>query len=164
MSGILRTVRQLRNSGELRELIKYGIITCVSTAAGLALRYALLYLFGGRHTFFLSGREFAIEIDDNLAYSAYYISGTLLMYLLKWFTARGLKSHTFLPRMIAFAALCLVTMVIGNALLAVLLELGLHSEIAFWLTCPVTFLVNYLGSRLFVFRDEQLPGNESGGE
>ena len=164
MSGLLRTARKFRDSGELRELIKYGVITGVATIAGLALRYVLLYLFGGSHTFSLSGREFSFEIDDNFAYSAYYISSTLLMYLLKWFTARGLKSGTFLPRMIAFVALCLVSMVIGNALLAVLLRLGMHSEIAFWLTCPVTFLVNYLGSRLFVFRDEKLRRNQSDGE
>ena len=164
MSAIFRTVRQLRDSGELRELVKYGIITAVSTFAGLALRYILLYLFGGSHSFSVFGREFAFEIDDNFAYSAYYISSTILMYLLKWFTARGLTASSFLPRMIAFVVLCLVSMVVGNALLAVLLKLGMHSEAAFWLTCPVTFLVNYLGSRLFVFRDEKIRQDEPDGE
>lgn len=161
MACISRVVRKLKDSGELRELVKYGIISTTSTIAGLALRYVLLYFFGGRHIVTLSKMNFTVNVDDNFAYSAYYIFSTILMYLLKWFTARGLKANSFLPRMIAFVALCLVSMVIGNALLAALIYLGMNRELAFWVTVPATFLINYLGTRLLVFRDEQLQGGSA---
>ena len=153
LSGLFR---QLHASVELRELIKYFLITAASTVSGMALRYILLCFFSGSHTFRLLDIDITVNVDDNFAYTAYYIFSTVVMYLLKWFTARGLKTGSFLPRMAAFVALCLFSMLVGNGVLAVLLSLGMNGEAAFWVTFPVTFVVNYLGTRLIVFRDEQI--------
>jgi len=153
MSKNNRFIRNLKANGELWALIGFGLITGVSTLVGLLLRYALLWCFGGSHVLTLFGREMTVVVDDNFAYTVYYISSTVLMYLLKWFTSDGLPAREFLPRAVAFVVLNLLCMAAGNLVLSLLISWGVHRELAFWLTTPITFGINYLGCRLIVFED-----------
>ena len=153
MASAPSLLKKLQANGELWVLIKHSLLTGLSTLISLLLRYALLLFFRGSHELTVLGRSFTVTVDDSLAYLVYYISGVVLMYLFRWFTASGVRVRSFLPRLVAFGALYTVSMLAGNALLGVFLGWGIHSELAFWLTCPVTFLINYLGSRLIVFCD-----------
>ncbi|MBE6753738.1 MAG: hypothetical protein E7559_05230 [Ruminococcaceae bacterium] len=146
-----RIFSKIWNTPELRILLKHSIFTAISTICGLALRYWLLS-GGGRHTFF--GHSFVVS--DNAAYMVYYITGIVLLYLLKWLHADGVRGRSFLPRLIAFSALYTVSMFAGNALLSLLTSrTAIGEELAFWLTCPVTFVINFLGNRLIVFFDAE---------
>ncbi len=139
--------------GELRTLIKYFIMTAVTTGLGLVLRYALL-CFRGEYDVSLLGINFTVNVNDNLAYTVYYISSIIFFYLWKWFDQKDRSdTKTFVVRFLGYCAVCGVSTVAGNILLSVLLDWGIHGEVAFWLTCPLTFLINYLGGRLIVFRD-----------
>lgn len=139
--------------GELKVLVKYLLITGVSTFSALLLRYILLRFFPGTHTLELPFGSVDIDINEHSAYVAYYVSSVIIMYLLRWFTAEGVKGRSFLPRFVGFCLLNLVTMLAGEALLTLFLCWGMNGELAFWLTCPFTFLINYLGCRLVVFVD-----------
>lgn len=139
--------------GELKVLIKYLLITGVSTFSALLLRYILLRFFPGTHTLELPFGSVDISINEHSAYAVYYISSVIIMYLLRWFTAKEVKAGSFLPRFVGFCLLNLVTMLAGEALLTLFLGWGINGELAFWLTCPFTFLINYLGCRLVVFVD-----------
>jgi|GEM_PF-1640693 len=144
---------RVRNDGEVRTLIKYFIMTAVTTAFGLLLRYVLL-CFRGEYDISLLGINFTVDVNDNLAYTVYYVSSIILFYLWKWFDQReGTDPKSFIPRFLGYCALCCVSTIAGNILLSLLIGWGVHSELAFWLTCPLTFLINYLGGRLVVFRD-----------
>lgn len=151
-------ISKLRANSELWTLLQYLLITGVTTGIGLALRYILLR-FG---------------INDNLAYTAYYVSSVILFYLWKWAVSEGKKASSFLPRFLGYCALNAVSVLAGNWLLSILLGWGINGELAFWLTCPFTFLINYLGGRLVVFKDfddrsaeknknQNLEGEESDG-
>ena len=130
-------IKRLRANSELWTLLQYLIITGVTTGIGLALRYILLQ-YG---------------VSDNLAYTAYYVSSVILFYLWKWAISEGKKASSFLPRFLAYCSLNAVSVLAGNWLLSILLGWGINGEPAFWLTCPFTFLINYLGGRLVVFKD-----------
>ena len=153
MSTGAKSENRRRTKGELKTLIKYLVMTAVTTGLGLSVRYLLLHYCRGIHQLSLFGHSVSINVDDNLAYTAYYVSSVLVMYLWKWFDSEGKKAGSFIPRFLGYCALNAVSVVAGNLLLSVLLGWGVHGELAFWLTCPFTFLINYLGSRLVVFRD-----------
>ncbi len=137
MSAKAGIINKLRANSELWTLLQYLIITGVTTGIGLALRYVLL----------------SFGVNDNLAYTAYYVSSVILFYLWKWAISEGKKASSFLPRFLAYCALNAVSVLAGNWFLSILLGRGINSELAFWLTCPLTFLINYLGGRLVVFKD-----------
>lgn len=143
----------VRMNGEVRTLIKYFIMTAVTTGAGLLLRYGLL-CFRGEYPLSLFGINTVLRVNDNLAYTVYYVSSIILFYLWKWFDQKDtVDKKTFFTRFLGYCAVCGVSTVAGNLLLSVLLDWGIHGEVAFWLTCPLTFIINYLGGRLIVFRD-----------
>ena len=130
-------IKKLRAKSELWTLLQYLIITGVTTGIGLGLRYILL----------------TYGVNDNLAYTAYYVSSVIFFYLWKWAVSEGKNARSFVPRFLGYCALNAVSVLAGNWLLSVLLGWGLSGELAFWLTCPFTFLINYLGGRLVVFKD-----------
>ena len=130
-------INKLRANSELWTLLQYLIITGVTTGIGLLLRYILM----------------AYGAGDNFAYTAYYVSSVILFYLWKWAVSEGKDARSFVPRFLGYCALNAVSVLAGNLLLSVLLGWGINSELAFWLTCPFTFLINYLGGRLVVFKD-----------
>jgi len=140
-------------NGEFRTLIKYFIMTAVTTGLGLVLRYALL-CFRGEYDISILGINTIIKVNDNLAYTVYYVSSIIFFYLWKWFDQKDRSDpKDFVIRFLGYCAVCGVSTVAGNILLSVLLDWGIHGEVAFWLTCPLTFLINYLGGRMIVFRD-----------
>lgn len=145
-------LKRLRARPELWTLITYFLITAVTTGIGLLLRYILL-LFRGTYDVNLFGTVTSIKIGHNLAYIVYYASSVVLFYLWKWAISEEKNKRSFVPRFLGYCALNLVSMLAGNWLLTVLLDRGMNEDAAFWLTCPLTFLINYVGSRLVVFRD-----------
>ena len=148
-------INKIWNTPELRILLKHSIFTAITTMCGLAIRYILL-AFEGEHTVAIAQRTLSFEITDNGAYMAYYISSVVLLYLLKWFFADGVRFRSFVPRMLAFFALYFVSMMTGNVLLSLLTDrCGINAELSFWLTCPVTFAINFLGNRVIVFCDAE---------
>ena len=153
MAFIRRLWSRIRGNGELWVLTKHSLLTGTTTAIALLVRFLLLRFCRGSHVIGLPGSEITVEINDHTAYMTYYILSVVMMYLFRWFTAKGVRVRSFLPRMLAFGALYTVSMLIGNSLLTVFLGWGINSELAFWLTCPVTFVINYLGNRLIVFFD-----------
>lgn len=155
MTKMKRTgfIEKLLANGELRLLIKHSIFTAFSTCCGLAVRYLLLSIEGERSVS-VFGRVFSFVITDNTAYIAYYATGIIILYLLKWFHSHGVRARSFIPRALAFIFLYLTSMTIGSFLLDVFTErLLINAELAFWLTNPFTYTINYLGNRLIVFCD-----------
>lgn len=152
MSRVARRRKQLRAQGEIRVLARHAILTGVTTIIALAFRYILLY-FRGSYELALFGRSFNVEINDAFAYNVYYISSLILLYLCKWFTSDGVKGGSFIPRLLAFIGVNGVGLAVGNVLLALLINHGMHGELAFWIVSVITFFINYLGNRLFVFAD-----------
>lgn len=146
-------MKKLIRNPEIRNLVHFALLTGIATAFGLAFRYVLL-AFAGNYTVSIAGRSFPFSITDNTAYFAYYISSVVLLYLLKWRSSGDAKATGFFRRFVAFFLLNLLTMFIGNAILSLLTDrLGLHHELAFWITCVPTFLLNFLGTRFLVFFD-----------
>ena len=143
---------RLRARPELWTLLTYFVITAVTTGIGLLFRYILL-LFRGTYEVSVFGTLTTVKIGDNLAYTVYYASSVVLFYLWKWALSKEKEKRSFVPRFLGYCALNAVSMLAGNWLLTLLLERGVNEDLAFWLTSPLTFLINYLGSRLVVFRD-----------
>ena len=135
LPGVSGLIKKLRANSELWTLLQYLLITGVTTGIGLALRYLVRGL------------------GDNVGYTVYYVSSVVLFYLWKWAISENKDNSTFLPRFLKYCALNVVSVIAGNLLLSLLLSWGLHPELAFWLTCPFTFLINYLGGRMVVFKD-----------
>ena len=154
-------IARLRARPELWTLITYFFITAVTTGIGLLFRFVLLQ-FRGSHDVSILGYDTTININDNLAYTVYYASSVIVFYLWKWAISKEKKASSFLPRFLGFCALNGVSILAGNWLLSVLIGWGVNGEAAFWLTCPFTFLINYLGSRLVVFRDFDKQTAEAG--
>ncbi len=151
----MKLIKQIWNKPELRILIKFTIFTIFATVCGLAFRYLLLD-YMGIYSVVLFGRTIGFTITDNTAYIAYYISSVLILYLLKWFHAESRPEGAFLPKLLSFSAIQLVAMIVGSYLLTLMTDRwGIHHEPAFWITCPITFVINYLGSRLLVFADSE---------
>ena len=148
-------IKRIWSKPELRLLIKHSIFTGVTTACSLILRYLIMAHLGVYHPV-MFGRTLTIELTDDLAYIVYCVSGILILFLLKWFHADGVRGRSFLPRLLAFSALNIMSMFVGFFLLGVLTgRLGLGDELAFWMTCPLTFAINFYGSRIIVFCDAE---------
>ena len=122
---------------QLGVLIKFWLYSGISTAIGIGLYYILLDY-----------------CDHSVAYCIQYAISVMLLFLLKFVFAQGVRKRSFLPRMLGFFLLYGTSMLIGEKLLAFFVErLHIAPELSLFLTYPVTLAINTLGSRFVVFRD-----------
>lgn len=132
-----------------------GINTLVDTGIFSLIYYVFLGVSEALYSIplvisYFSGNEALYP----LPFAAGYLCGVACSFVLNklvTFRDKGSAKHQWLP----FLLINLVTLGIGQGAMALLRLAGITGILAKLITVPVTLVINFLGSRLIVFRREK---------
>ncbi|MDR1001772.1 MAG: GtrA family protein [Oscillospiraceae bacterium] len=157
--GFRKTAKRSITHPETIGFALYSLITGFGTIVGTLMYYALIPI-----------------MHANFAYLISQYFSVFLIFILNWIEGSSRKEKArLLPSLLKFTGIQSVTLAIGSVVIYIIVHVaGIDERIAIWIVYPVTFVLNFALSRLFVFNKKQGRkkkrssnqggGNDEGGE